>query len=113
MPAAQRVQMHLAGGYFDDAVNMYIDSHSRPIPESVFELYRYALRIGAGKIEAVFIERDQDFPDAKGWRAEVRRVRQIAEETLGRATTSTGDGDSSRQPAKSQQMENENQRCPT
>ena len=80
MSAAERVQMHLAGGYFDDKDNMYIDSHSHPIPDSVFELYRHALQVGRGKVDAVFIERDQNFPDENGWREEVRQVRDIAEE---------------------------------
>jgi hypothetical protein len=28
----------------------------------------------------VFVERDQDFPDEAGWRSEIRRVREIAEQ---------------------------------
>ncbi len=80
MPAAQRVQMHLAGGFYDEKAGMYIDSHSHPVPEPVWDLYRHALRTGAGKVDAVFIERDQNFPDENGWRNEVRQTRQIAEE---------------------------------
>ncbi len=80
MPAAGRVQMHLAGGVFDEKVNMYIDSHSHPIPDGVWDLYRHALRVAAGKVDAVFIERDQNFPDEDGWRGEARKVRAIAEE---------------------------------
>lgn len=79
MPKASRVQMHLAGGFFDDRANMYIDSHSHSIPDAVWELYRFALWQGLGKVDAVFIERDQDFPDENGWRAEVRNARFIAE----------------------------------
>ncbi|MBP86071.1 MAG: hypothetical protein CMJ64_05035 [Planctomycetaceae bacterium] len=80
MPAAERVQIHLAGGYFDDEVNMYIDSHSHPIPDDVWDLYRHALACGNGKIDAIFVERDQNFPDEGGWRDEIRAVRQIAEQ---------------------------------
>jgi uncharacterized protein (UPF0276 family) len=80
MPAATRVEMHLAGGYIDPTNGEYIDSHSEPIPEEVWDLYRYALTLGRGKVDAVIIERDQNFPDADGWRAEVRRARRIAEE---------------------------------
>ena len=36
-----------------------------------------------GKTDAVFIERDQNFPDEQGWRDEVRHVRRIAEEVAG------------------------------
>ena len=78
LPSAPRVQVHLAGGYFDQQVAMYIDSHSHPIPEAVWDLYRYALAIGAGKVDAVFVERDQNFPDETGWRDEIRQVRDIA-----------------------------------
>jgi uncharacterized protein len=80
MPWAERVQMHLAGGFYDEKAGMYIDSHSHPIPDPVWDLYRYSLELGQGKVDAVFIERDQNFPDEQGWRQEVRRVRQIAEE---------------------------------
>lgn len=91
MPAASRVQVHLAGGYFDEKVNMYIDSHSHPIPAAVWDLYRHALAVADDKTEAVFVERDQNFPDESGWRAEIGKVRSIAEDVL----TSLRDVDSS------------------
>ena len=80
MPHAASVQMHLAGGFYDEKSEMYIDSHSEPIPDPVWDLYRFSLWQGIGKVEAVFIERDQNFPDESGWRSEVRRVREIAEQ---------------------------------
>jgi uncharacterized protein (UPF0276 family) len=80
MPVAPSVQMHLAGGFFHPTAQKYIDSHSYPVPDDVWDLYRYALEQGRGKVEAVFIERDQNFPDEAGWRGEVRRARQIAEQ---------------------------------
>ena len=80
MPAAGRVEMHLAGGFFDKRTGEYIDSHSEPIPGAVWDLYRHALGLAPGKVDAVFIERDQNFPDEAGWRAEVRQARRIAEE---------------------------------
>jgi uncharacterized protein (UPF0276 family) len=80
MPHADRVQMHLAGGFYDERSKMYIDSHSHPIPAPVWDLYRHSLELGRGKVDAVFIERDQNFPDEAGWREEVRTTRQIAEE---------------------------------
>lgn len=79
VPAATRIQMHLAGGYRDEKTGMYIDSHSRPIPDPVWDLYRIALESARGKVDAVFIERDQDFPDESGWRQEVRHARWLAE----------------------------------
>ena len=80
MPHAETVQIHLAGGFFDERSNMYIDSHSEPIPDAVWDLYRFSLEQGHGKVDAVFVERDQDFPDEAGWRSEIRRVREIAEQ---------------------------------
>lgn len=85
MPTASRVQMHLAGGYFDEKVGLYIDSHSHPIPEPVWDMYRFALQQAGEKVDAVFIERDQNFPDEKGWRDEVRQVRSIADEVASQA----------------------------
>jgi uncharacterized protein (UPF0276 family) len=79
MPDAARVQVHLAGGFWDEKSEMYIDSHSHPIPDGVWGLYQYALELGQGKVEAVFVERDQNFPDENGWREEIRAVRDIAE----------------------------------
>ena len=80
MRAARRVEMHLAGGFFDDRSGLYIDSHSEPVPDEVWDLYRHSLILGKGKVEAVFIERDQNFPDEAGWRNEVRQARRVAEE---------------------------------
>lgn len=80
MPAADRVQLHLAGGFFDEQAGMYIDSHSEPIPDPVWSLYRHALDQGRQKIGAIYLERDQNYPDDRGWRSEIRQVRAIAEE---------------------------------
>ena len=80
MPSAERVQMHLVGGYFEDEIRMYVDSHSHPIPEGVWKLYRHAFQQAGRKVNAVFVERDQNFPDENGWRKEIREVRRIAEE---------------------------------
>ncbi len=79
MPSADAVQMHLAGGFFDEKVQKYIDSHSHPIPEPVWDLYRFSLEQAGDKCNAVFVERDQNFPDENGWRQEIREVRTIAE----------------------------------
>jgi uncharacterized protein (UPF0276 family) len=75
---APKVQMHLAGGIYDERLKMHLDTHSEPIPEGVFELYRYALEQGHGKVSSVFVERDQNYPGEEGWRGEIGRVKQIA-----------------------------------
>jgi len=79
IPAASCVQIHLAGGFYHSQYQRYIDSHSEAIPEEVWDLYEHALDLGGDKIDAVFIERDWNFPKAAGWRNEVHRARGIAE----------------------------------
>jgi uncharacterized protein (UPF0276 family) len=85
MPAAPRVQMHLSGGYLEEESGKYIDSHSSPIPDPVWDLYRRALGLGRGKVEAVFIERDGNFPEGDGWLPDVRTARRIALEVEAQA----------------------------
>lgn len=79
VPLASRLQMHLSGGYFDRDAGRYLDTHSRAIPDEVWALYRRAMTLGRGKVDAVFIERDDDFPDEGDWPAEALQARQIAE----------------------------------
>jgi uncharacterized protein len=86
LPAAQRVQIHLAGGHFDDKLQLYIDSHAHPIPDQVWDLYRFALEQAGSRTDAVFVERDQNFPDESGWRTEIRRVRRVAERAIRQPT---------------------------
>ncbi|MEQ8784915.1 MAG: DUF692 family protein [Pirellulaceae bacterium] len=87
LPAAASVQMHLAGGFFDDQAAMYIDSHSHPVPAEVWDLYRHSLRRAREKVSAVFIERDQNFPDEAGWRDEIQTARKIAEQVASEEET--------------------------
>lgn len=77
---APRIQIHLAGGFFEERRGRYIDSHSEPIPDEVWKLYRRALALAGDRVEAVFIERDWNFPSAAGWVSEVARARAIARE---------------------------------
>jgi uncharacterized protein (UPF0276 family) len=78
--SAAKLQMHLAGGFFDSRTGRYVDSHSEPTPEPVWDLCREALRLGRHKFQALFIERDWNFPGEDGWRAELERLRQVADE---------------------------------
>lgn len=77
VPAASRVQMHLAGGFFDDDRGRYIDSHSEPIPAEVWSLYEEAVALSGPRLDAVFIERDWNFPTEAGWRNEVHKARHL------------------------------------
>lgn len=78
IPAATRLQIHLSGGFWSDRQQRYVDSHSDPIPEPVWSLYESAMEWGRGRIEAVFIERDQNFPGTEGWIHEIERARALA-----------------------------------
>lgn len=79
VPVAERLQIHLSGGYFDAEAGLYMDSHSRPVPDEVWNLYDQALELAGNKVDAIFIERDQNFPDETGWRGELRRAHEIAQ----------------------------------
>ncbi|WP_339745806.1 DUF692 family multinuclear iron-containing protein [uncultured Rubinisphaera sp.] len=79
MPHASRVQMHLAGGFWDEEQQLYFDTHSQPIPDDVWELYEYSLNLGKGKVDAVFIERDAEFPGEEEWRRELHKMHDIAD----------------------------------
>ena len=78
--AAPAVQMHLAGGIYDERLQMHMDTHSHPIPEPVYHMYRFALEKARGKVSSVFIERDQNFPGEEGWRSGIGRVRRMSGE---------------------------------
>lgn len=80
LPIPQRVQMHLAGGLSEKPGNFYSSSHSQPIPEAVWDLCQRILEIGAGMIDAVFIERDQDLRDETWWPGEIYRARNLFEQ---------------------------------
>ncbi len=76
LPAAERLQIHLAGGFFSPRSKMYVDSHSHPIPDEVWELYRFAMALRGDRVDAVFLERDQNFPSDDEWRRELNRARE-------------------------------------
>ena len=83
-PAASRLQMHLSGCDYDEQTGLYIDSHAHSIPEPVWDLYWYALEEFGEKVDAIFIERDQNFPDNDGdWGREIRKARKIVDEATG------------------------------
>jgi len=78
--AAHRVgQIHLAG--FTDLGTHLFDTHSRPVSDEVWELYRYALeRIGP---VASMVEWDDDIPPWSRLVEEVDRARQIHDQVFG------------------------------
>lgn len=77
IPAATSLQIHLSGGYRHPRTGRYVDSHSRPIPEPVWNLYAFAAELAGDRLQAVFIERDEAYPDDGEWRSELRRAEAI------------------------------------
>jgi len=84
MPCAMHVQMHLAGGYFDERSQIFVDSHALPVPDEIWSLFRHALVLGGHKTSAVFIECDFNRRSEQSRRAEVRHARFLAERVYGR-----------------------------
>jgi uncharacterized protein (UPF0276 family) len=67
-------QIHLAG--HSQGTDLLIDTHDRPVPQSVWDLYAYVLpRLGA---VATMIERDDDIPPLADLLTELDGARRIA-----------------------------------
>ncbi|XXF81542.1 DUF692 domain-containing protein [Myxococcaceae bacterium GXIMD 01537] len=80
MPLERVRELHLAGHTPVDG--MIIDTHIGPIPDAVWELYRYTLR-RAGRLIPTLIEWDQELPPVDEVLDEVDRAREHARVALG------------------------------
>jgi uncharacterized protein len=67
------VQLHIVG-YARDG-GRYTDSHGAPIQEELIELAREVVKYAP--VEAVILERDEDFPDATGLETEIAKLKRI------------------------------------
>jgi hypothetical protein len=61
MPMERVQQLHLAGYRVHRALDTIVDTHSRPISDEVWALYRYTLQ-RAGRLIPTCIEWDEDLP---------------------------------------------------
>ena len=77
IPLDRVVQIHLAGSTY--MKNLWLDTHSRPVPPTVFDLLRYAAP-KMPQLKGVNIERDQDFPPIEEIFSELDTVREILAE---------------------------------
>jgi uncharacterized protein (UPF0276 family) len=77
IPLDRVVQIHLAGSSYHR--NLWLDTHNRPVPPSVFELLQYAAP-RMPQLKGVLIERDQDFPPIDELFGELDRAREILAE---------------------------------
>jgi hypothetical protein len=80
MPLERVRELHLAGHTPMDGV--VIDTHIGPIPDAVWELYRYTLK-KAGRLVPTLIEWDQEIPALDVVLDEVDRAREHAKAALG------------------------------
>jgi uncharacterized protein (UPF0276 family) len=82
VPPARVAQLHLAG--FTDMGSYLFDTHSAPVHDDVWELYRHAVaRFGSG---STLVEWDADIPEFARVCAESDHARAIAQEINDRTT---------------------------
>jgi len=74
LPLSRTVQIHVAGHTHGE--EMIIDTHGNPVIEPVFELLDYVL--GETTVNAVMLERDQNYPQFSDILAELDQMRSIA-----------------------------------
>ena len=67
------VQLHIVG--YSRTGDRYMDSHAAPIQEELIELARAVVR--HAPVEAIILERDEDFPVAEGLELEMAKLKRI------------------------------------
>jgi uncharacterized protein (UPF0276 family) len=67
------VQLHIVG--YSRRGSHYTDSHSAPIQDELIELAREVVH--HAPVQAVILERDDDFPDTVGIETEVAKLQHI------------------------------------
>lgn len=82
LPANRIAQIHLAG--FTDLGTYLFDTHSAPVHDAVWDLYRFTLA-RTGRVSTL-VEWDADIPSYERVCAEAGKARRIAEETYATGT---------------------------
>lgn len=82
MPLDRVVEIHMAGHIEEDG--LLIDTHSRAIKSSVFELFRYALK-RLPQRPPVLLERDGNFPPLRELEREMKVLLDIIEDVYDEA----------------------------
>ncbi len=78
LPLDRVVEVHLAGGVWHQGE--YADTHTRPVPEESWALLEW-LAPRAPNLAAVIVERDDELPPFAELLGEVRRAREILDES--------------------------------
>lgn len=73
LPLEHVVQLHVAGGFYEEEGGELIDSHSRPTPPEVWQLVEWVVE--HTPVKGVLIERDGDLPPVADLLAEVAQAR--------------------------------------
>lgn len=73
IPLERTVQIHIAG--HSNKESIVIDTHGAPVVQPVFELLRYVLE--RTSVNAVMLERDQNFPEFAELLAELDQIRSV------------------------------------
>lgn len=73
LPLERAAQLHVVGGHWQDG--LYIDSHSAPVPEAVWELVRFVTE--RAPVRAILLERDVDIPELGELLPELGRARGL------------------------------------
>ena len=66
-------QLHIVG--YSRAGGRYTDSHSAPIQEELIDLARAV--VSYAPVQAIILERDEDFPDVAGLEGEIAKLKRI------------------------------------
>jgi len=66
-------QLHIVG--YSRADGRYTDSHSTPIQEELIELAQAV--VAYAPVQAIILERDEDFPDVPGLEGEIAKLKRI------------------------------------
>lgn len=88
VPLERVLQIHLAGGYWQDGI--LLDTHSHPVPADVLDLLA-ATTPRMPALRAVMIERDQNFPSGDELLAELDQVRAALAGSWPGASRAPGD----------------------
>ncbi len=75
IPIERTVQVHVAGHKEHDG--LVIDTHGEAVCEPVFELLEHLLK--KTHVNAIMIERDQNFPDFGEFLAQMQRIRELTD----------------------------------
>jgi uncharacterized protein (UPF0276 family) len=81
IPRGTPVQLHFAGGFWDEGE--LIDSHSEPTPEPVWDVLRAAVE--RFDVRAMILERDDNLPPIEDLIAELERARSLGTAALCRS----------------------------